>query len=68
MRVQDTIIYQVDDRKVLEWAAQQNRILLSHDVETMTLYAKQRIAAGLSMPGAIMVRSTLPIGQVIEEL
>lgn len=68
VRVQDTAIYQASDPKVLEWAAQQNRILLSQDVETMPMFAKQRLAAGLSMPGVFIVRDALPIGQVIEQL
>jgi predicted nuclease of predicted toxin-antitoxin system len=68
VRVQDTAIYQASDPEVLEWAAIQNRILLSHDRETMIHYGKQRIEAGLPMPGIIIVRNTLPIGQVIEEL
>jgi len=51
VRVQDTAIYQAPDPQVLEWAAQQGRILLTHDIETMVGYANQRIAAGLLMPG-----------------
>jgi len=68
VRVQDTVIYEASDPEVLEWAAAHNRILLSHDRETIPLYAKERITAGLPMPGVILVSITLPIGQVIEEL
>ena len=50
VRVQDTPIYQAPDPTVLEWAAQEGRILLTHDIETMVGYANERLAAGLLMP------------------
>ncbi len=52
----------------MEWAAKENRILLTHDVHTMTGYAYDRIRAGQPMPGVIEVRDDLPIGQAIEEI
>ncbi|MBD2177846.1 DUF5615 family PIN-like protein [Pseudanabaena sp. FACHB-1998] len=57
-----------DDPTVLEWAAQENRILLSHDVATITRYAYERIAAGQPMTGVIEVTFDAPIGRVIEDL
>jgi hypothetical protein len=68
VRVQDTEIYQAPDPVVLEWAAKQNRILLTHDVQTMTKHAYDRVRAGLSMPGVIEVRDDMPLGQVIDEI
>ena len=53
---------------VLEWAAKEDRILLTHDVQTMTKHAYARIQAGLLMRGVIEVRDDLPIGQAIEEI
>jgi predicted nuclease of predicted toxin-antitoxin system len=44
VRVQDTEISGADDRAVLEWAAQAGRILLTHDLDTMTYYANERLA------------------------
>ncbi len=38
VRVQDTEVYQSDDPRLLEWAAQQGRILLTHDVKTIPGY------------------------------
>ena len=35
IRVQDTKIYPADDLTVLAWAAQEQRILLTHDAKTM---------------------------------
>jgi len=68
VRVQDTVVYQADDPQVLEWAAQEGRILLTYDIETMVGFANDRIAAGVPMPGMIAVRHTLPIGLVIAEI
>lgn len=68
VRVQDTELYGVADPVVLEWAAEEDRILLTHDVRTMTKHAYDRVRAGLSMPGVIEVRDDAPIGQAIEEI
>lgn len=68
VRVQDTSVYQMPDPQVLEWAAQQGYILLTHDVETMTAHAHERVAGGMTSPGVIIVRNTLPVGQVIDDL
>ena len=51
VRVQDVELSGADDPTVLEWAAQAGRILLTHDVKTITQYAYERIRAGLPMPG-----------------
>jgi hypothetical protein len=66
--VQDVGLAGVDDRIVLQWAADQGRVLLTHDVTTMTRWAYERMAAGQPMPGLIEVSSRAPIGEVIEEL
>lgn len=39
IRIQDVGLSGKDDATVLEWAAQENRILLTHDVTTITKYA-----------------------------
>jgi predicted nuclease of predicted toxin-antitoxin system len=36
----------VDDRVVLAWAASQNRVLVTHDVRTVTRYAHERVERG----------------------
>ncbi len=43
-------------------------MLLTHDIKTIPDFAHKRVASGLPMPGAIIVRSTLPIAIVIDEL
>lgn len=68
LRVQDTEVYQAPDPVVLEWAAKESRILLTHDVKTMTKAAYDRIRAGLPMPGLIEVRDDYPVGQAIDQI
>jgi len=68
VRVRDVGLAGEDDPTVLEWAAQENRILLSHDVATITRYAYERMAAGKPMTGVIEVTFDAPIGRVIEDL
>jgi hypothetical protein len=67
-RVQDVGLMAAPDPVVLDWAAQEGRILLTHDVKTITGYAYDRVRAGLPMPGVIEVSRDISIGQAIEEL
>jgi hypothetical protein len=67
-RVQDAGLAGVDDPTVLEWAASENRVLLTHDVRTMIDYAWQRVAAGKPMPGVFEISRAVPIGWAIEDI
>jgi len=58
----------IDDPTVLEWAAEQRRVVLTHDVATMTDFAYKRVKAGLSMPGLFEVSRRVPVGLAIEEI
>ncbi|HEX3052488.1 MAG TPA: DUF5615 family PIN-like protein [Aggregatilineaceae bacterium] len=68
VRIQDTSCYGASDPAVLEWAAQEERILLTHDVQTLVSYAYERIEQGLPMPGVILVPNTLVIGLAFNDL
>lgn len=68
VRIQDVGLSGADDPTVLEWAAQQGRILLTHDVSTITRYAYERLEADQAMPGVFEVNRTAPIGQAIEDI
>ena len=68
VRVQDVDLSGADDPTVLAWAAQEGRIVLTHDVATMTTFAYQRIQAELSMPGLFEVSRRVPVGLAIEEI
>ena len=68
VRVQDTEMYQQPDPAVLEWAALENRIILTHDVQTLVGDAYARVEQGLPMAGVILVPETLAIGNALEDL
>jgi Domain of unknown function (DUF5615) len=68
IRVQDTEIYQADDSAALAWAAKENRILLTRDVNTMVGIAYERVEAGLPMLGVIEIRRQASIGEAVEEI
>ena len=68
MRVQDAGLPKKDDPDVLEWAAQEGRVLLTHDVTTLRKHAYERIERGVPMPGVIEVSQELPIGVAVEEV
>lgn len=57
-----------DDPAVLEWAAQEGRVLLTHDVSTITRYAYDRVKAGKSLPGVFEVSRDVPIRVAIEDI
>ena len=66
--VQHVGIAGYDDPEVLEWAAQNNRILLTHDRATMPDFAYERLTAGQAMPGLFVLNDRFPVGQAIQEL
>jgi predicted nuclease of predicted toxin-antitoxin system len=67
-RVQDVGLEEADDPTILAWAAEHNRIVLTHDRATMPDFAYTRVMAGESMPGVFVVHDRLAVGQAIEEL
>lgn len=68
VRVQDVGLSAANDPTLLAWAAQQGRVILTHDVTTMTRYAYERVEAGQPMPGLFEVSRAVPIGTAIEDI
>ena len=68
VRLQAVGLSGADDPVVLAWAAQEGRVLLTHDVSTITRYAYERVQEGQPMPGVFEVSRTLPIGRAIDEI
>jgi hypothetical protein len=68
LRVQDVGLITRPDTEVLEWAANENRVVLTHDVTTMSKHAFDRVNQILPMPGVIEISQDVPIGEAIEEL
>jgi hypothetical protein len=68
VRIQDVALSGVHDATVLEWCAKEGRILLTHDVTTITRFAYDRVRTGKAMSGVFEVGRGLAIGLVIEDL
>lgn len=68
VRVQDIGLTEASDPVVLEWAAGNGRIVLTHDVSTMTRYAYERVERGERMPGVFEVPSDAAVGLIIENV
>ena len=64
----DVGLLQTDDRIILEWAATNGRIVVTHDISTMPGYAYERVEAALPMPGVFAVPSHLSIGRAVDDL
>jgi len=56
------------DPALLELAAQQDRILITHDRRTMTRHVRERMATGKSSPGLFIVSQQSPVGEIVEWL
>lgn len=68
VRVQEAGLSGADDPTILEWAAKEGRILLTHDVSTITHYAYKRVQEGKPMPGIIEIGQDISIGSAIEDI
>jgi predicted nuclease of predicted toxin-antitoxin system len=68
VRVQDVGLEGAADPAVLAWAAEDHRILLTHDRATMPDFAYARVVAGQPMPGVFVLNDRLPVRQAIDEL
>ncbi len=68
VRIQELGLSGAVDPDILEFAANMGRVVLTHDVNTMTKFAYQRLDVAMPMPGVIAVPDTLPVGRAIEDL
>ena|ERR1051325_3304945 len=56
------------DSFLLYWALQENRIILTHDKQTLTRDAELLVARGKPIAGVILVPHRLAIGRAIHDL
>ena len=68
LRAVDVGLQSVPGPQVLEWAANEDRILLTHDVATISHFAHERVANSEKMPGVIEISQSVPIGAVIDDI
>ncbi len=68
LRARDAGLAARSDAEVLEFAAGEGRLVISHDVNTMSAAAYERIAAAQPMAGLLLARQTLPVSIVVDDL
>ena len=68
VRVQDVGLRQSDDETILEWAAIEQRILLTHDLNTLPGFAYNRINQNLPMPGIFAIPTDANPNEVFNSL
>ncbi len=61
-------LQEVDDPTILAWAANNKRILLTHDRATMPDFVYKRLVTEEPMIGLFVINDRIPIRQAIDEL
>ena len=64
----DSQLRGVRDPDLLELAAAASRVLVSHDRRTMLKHFRDRLAAGKSSPGLLIVSQDTLVGPVVESI
>jgi hypothetical protein len=64
----DTDLKGVLDPEVLALAAHDNRILITHDRQTMVEHFRRRLEIGNSSPGLLLVAQSAALGPVVEAI
>jgi hypothetical protein len=58
----------LSDPEVLELAAREGRVLVSHDKSTMPVHFSAKIGSGLKSPGVLLALPSASVGEIIESL
>lgn len=66
--VQDVGLRGASDDAILEWAAREGRVVVTHDINTMPEVAYRRAEMGHPMPGVFAIVWSAPLGRTIEDL
>ena len=68
LRARDVGLHACSDAAVLEFAADNQLLVVSHDVNTMPAEAYARISAGAPVAGLLMVKQNEPVRRVIDDM
>ncbi len=68
VRVQDAGLGSQKDPALLNWAAVNDRILVSRDRRTMRFHAETRLMEGKIIAGLFLLRNGFSVGKIIEEI
>lgn len=68
VRVVDVGLSGISDPGLLAWAAENGRVILTHDVETLAGFALARLQAGELMSGVIEVRLGGAMRRIVDDV
>ncbi len=68
VRIQDIGLRGLDDESILVWAAENDRIVLTHDRATMPYFAYARVATAKPMAGVFVLDGRAHLRGMIKEL
>jgi hypothetical protein len=66
LRAREVGLDEKSDSEVLEYAAKERWIVISHDVNTMSAAAKARLTNRQTMTGLFLVHQLSPLGSIID--
>jgi hypothetical protein len=68
LRVREVGLAEQPDTVILDYAAEQGLLVVSHDVNTMPATAYARMAEGRPMEGLLMAPQVAPMRSIVEDL
>ena len=68
LRAGDVNLDRTPDPDILRWAAENGRIVVTHDKSTMRPDAEARVEAGLPMPGLFVLHDDMSPGEKVRGL
>ena len=68
VRAQDVGLTGLDDCLLLEWAAEHQRVILTHDVQTLVGFAWDLVRTKSPMAGVIVIGENLSVPSVVGDL
>jgi hypothetical protein len=68
VRALDALPQGASDREVLAWSANDSRVLITNDRNTMLAFAYQRFASGEPVPGIVVTTNEQSVGAAISDI
>jgi hypothetical protein len=68
VRTQDSGLSRTLDPELLEWAAHEGRVILTHDENSLVGFAYDRVRIGVRMTGVVLVHQRTPVAQAIDDV
>lgn len=68
VRIQDFGLASASDPQILQWAARERRVVVSHDRKTMPPFAYEMIRNNTLMYGVVIASARMPTAAAIDEI